>query len=118
MLEEEFIVENRGNFLGIDPYPELDLSIPKLRNKYNNIKWQWRQRVDRAKNGSGLDVEKEAMWFQLLHPILSDSNAELDDISSEARGIRRSFKIKAMEGKRRLPIQDMPITITWLQVRG
>ena len=51
ILEEDFIKENRVNFHGIDPYPELDLSIPKLRNKYNNIKRQWRQRLDRAKMG-------------------------------------------------------------------
>ena len=29
---------------GSEEHPELDLSIPKLRNKYNNIKRKWRQR--------------------------------------------------------------------------
>ena len=66
LLEEEFIKENRLYFdLGEDdPLPELDTSIPKLRNKYNNLKKQWRQRVDRDKTGSGLDLENEAKWFQ------------------------------------------------------
>ena len=61
---------------------ELDISIPKLRNKYNNLKRAWRATVDRAKSGSGLHVEKEPNWFQILHPVLSDTNSNLDDVSS------------------------------------
>ena len=40
VLEEEFTNENREYFdIGDDELvPELDISIPKLRNKYNNLK--------------------------------------------------------------------------------
>ena len=61
VLEEKFAKENRLYFdIGEDSFPELDISVPKLRNKCNNLKKQWRARVDRAKNGSGLHVEREA----------------------------------------------------------
>ena len=86
VLEEEFTKENRLYFdIGDDDsFPELDISVPKLKNKYNNLKKQWRARVDRAKNGSGLHVEREAIWFQILHQVFSDTNATLDDLASEA----------------------------------
>ena len=89
VLEEEFAKENRLYFdIGDDDsFTELDISVPKLRNKYNNLKKQWRARVDRAKNGSGLHVEREALWFQILHPVFSDTNATLDDLTSEALDI-------------------------------
>ena len=37
LLEPEFVEENKKNFEH-ELYSELDVSIPKLRNKYNNFK--------------------------------------------------------------------------------
>ena len=67
---------------GDDSLPELDISIPKLRNKYNNLKKDWRKRVDWAKNGSDLRLKAEAMWFQILQPVMTDAHSTLDDLAS------------------------------------
>ena len=61
---------------------DFDISIAKLRNKYNNLKRAWQATVDRAKCGSGLHIEKASNLFQILHPVLSDTNSSLDDVSS------------------------------------
>ena len=83
LLDEDFMEGNKKNSHGV-AYTEVNTSIVKLPNKHNKPKKQWRQRVDRAKNGTGLDVEKEPKWFQILHQVLSDTNAGLEDISSGA----------------------------------
>ena len=87
LQDETFSNDNRLYFNVGDEnsVPELDISIPKLRNKYNNLKKDWRKRVDRAKNGSGLRVEAEAVWFQILHPVMSDAHSTLDDLASQAQ---------------------------------
>ena len=81
LADSEFVEQNR-EFFPEETAMELDVSIPKLRTKYNNMKKQWRAIVDRAKVGSGLNVEREPKWFQVLHPVLSDTNSNLDDVSS------------------------------------
>ena len=35
-----------------------------------------------AKNGSGLRLEAEAMWFQILQPVMTDAHSTLDDLAS------------------------------------
>ena len=77
LLDPDFIKENQAYADDVDGKP-LDISIPKLRNKYNNLKKAWRVTVDRAKNGSGLHVEREPMWFQILHPVLTDTKSVPD----------------------------------------
>ena len=65
--DPEFVKENElYNNVEVEGKP-LDIEIPKLRNKYNNLKKGWRAMVDRAKNGSGLHVERQPKWFQILH---------------------------------------------------
>ena len=83
LLDDEFIQQNE-EYLPGELNIELDISIPKLRNKYNNLKRNWKQIVDRAKDGSGLHVEREPKWFQILHPVMNDTNTGIDDISSSA----------------------------------
>ena len=86
LQDDEFLKFNQlYSDVGDDsPLSALDISIPKLRNKYNNLKKDWRKRVDRAKNGSGLRVEAEATWFQILHQVMSDAHSTLDDLASQA----------------------------------
>ena len=55
-----------------------------MRNKYNNIKKNWRKNIDRARTGSWLDVKKEPVWFQIMHPVLTDTNTVIDSLSSSA----------------------------------
>ena len=89
-LQKEFRTALLGNDFLEDnwkPIPEatqadLDTSIEKLRNKYNNIQRNWRKNVDRAKTGSGLDVKKEQKWFQIMHPVLTDTNTVFQCIRS------------------------------------
>ena len=81
-LEDPEFIEENNTYFEEAGQKDLDISIEKLRNKYNNLKKSWRQIVDRAKKGSGLHVEREPKWFQILHPVLSDTNSNLDEISS------------------------------------
>ena len=57
-LEDPDFAENNEIYFSEAQNSELDISIPKLRNKYNNLKKSWRTTVDRAKSGSGLHVER------------------------------------------------------------
>ena len=61
---------------------KLDTSADALRSKYKWFKNQWTAKTDRAKNGSGLDPDKEPKWYQLLNPIFSESHAPLNLSSS------------------------------------
>ena len=81
LADPDFIQENK-DFFSEESDIDLEVSIEKLRTKYNNMKKQWRAIVDRAKVGSGLHVEREPKWFQILHPVLSDTNSSLEDITS------------------------------------
>ena len=83
LADPGFVEENKA-FFPEETVTDLEVTIQKLRTKYNNLKKQWRSIVDRAKVGSGLHVEREPKWFQVLHPVLTDanSNSSLEDISS------------------------------------
>ena len=81
LADPEFVKEN-NTYFPEESATDLDTSVQKLRTKYNNLKRVWKLTVDRAKEGSGLDVEREPKWFQVLHPVLIDTNSSLDDISS------------------------------------
>ncbi len=61
---------------------KLDTSVDALRSKYKWLKNQWTAKTDRAKNGSGLDPDKEPKWYQLLNPIFSESHTPLNLSSS------------------------------------
>ena len=68
-FDDPAFVEENSTYFEESQQKELDISIEKLRNKYHNLKKSWRQIVDRAKVGSGLHVEREPKWFQILHPV-------------------------------------------------
>ena len=80
LVEADFVKENI--LYNVVEGKPLDIEIPKLRNKYNNMKKQWRTAVDREKSGSGLHVEREPKWFHILQPVLSYTSSRLDEISS------------------------------------
>ena len=52
LADSEFREENKLHFPE-ESMIDLDISVDKLRIKYNNLKKQWRTIVDRAKVGSG-----------------------------------------------------------------
>ena len=61
----------------VEENSELDISIEKLRNKYN-LKKSWRGIVDRAKVGSSLHVEREPKYsFKIVHVVLNNTNSSL-----------------------------------------
>ena len=68
LADLDFIDENK-EFFSEESDLDLQLSIEKLRTKYNNIKKRWQAIVDRAKVGSGLNVERE--------PLLSHNGKEI-----------------------------------------
>ena len=62
---------------------KLDLDVKKLQTKYNNIKQQWRKIRDKQKmSGSGIAAPKSPDWFQIVNPVLSDTNQLMDNICS------------------------------------
>ena len=87
LADLDFIDENK-EFFSEESDLDLQLSIEKLRTKYNNIKKRWRAIVDRAKVGSGLNVARE--------PLLSHNGKEIYDcfrfyLSSLSHYIDRIF---------------------------
>ena len=61
--------------------------MKKLRVKYNNIKQQWRKLRDRQKHGSGLAPTKYPDWFEIINPVLSDTNQTMDNICSHPKDL-------------------------------
>ena len=62
----------------------LNLDIKKLQMKYNNLKQLWRKLRDKKKNSSCLDGAQDLTWFQILNPVLSDTNEGMDGICSNS----------------------------------
>ena len=77
LVDADFVKENElyNNVEPLDVEP-LNIEISKLRNKYNNLKKQWRTAVDREKSGPGLHVEREPKWFQILQPFFSYTSSD------------------------------------------
>ena len=63
---------------------KLDIGIDKLRVKYKWLKTEWAQKTRRAKNGSGLDPDKEPRWYQILNPVFSETHQPLNLVSRAA----------------------------------
>ena len=61
--------------------------MKKLQVKYNNIKQQWRKLRDRQKHGSGLTPTKYPDWFEIINPVLSDTNQTMDNICSHLKNL-------------------------------
>ena len=60
----------------------MDISIEKLRQNYKWFKTEWANKTNRAKNGSGLDPEKEPHWYQILNPVFAETHKPLNLVSS------------------------------------
>ena len=60
----------------------MDISIEKLRQNYKWFKTEWANKTNRAKNGSGLDPEKELHWYQILYPVFAETHKPLNLVSS------------------------------------
>ena len=69
LLDNDFLEDNR-KLIPEGTQADLDTSIEKLRNKYNNIKNNWRKNFVRARTGSGLDVKKDQSGFKLCIQIM------------------------------------------------
>ena len=63
----------------------MDILIEKLRQKWKWFKKEWTSKTIRAKNGSGLDPEKESHWHQILNPIFPETHKPLNLVSSAAQ---------------------------------
>ena len=62
----------------------MGISIEKLRQKYKRFKTEWINKTNCAKNGSGLDPEKESHWYQILNPVFAETHKPLNLVSSAA----------------------------------
>ena len=86
LKSEDFAGKNEIHFKNKDgtiaQYEPLDTGIDKLRKKYANLKTGWRKITDRAKSGSGLSPKNEPKWYYILNEIFSETNAELDLVTS------------------------------------
>ena len=63
---------------------DLDTSIENWETNRKTLKKNWRKNVDCARTNSGLDVRKELRWFEIVHPVLADTNTVIDILSSSA----------------------------------
>ena len=95
---EEFNETNMCNFSVRKPFTPLIIDIKKLQAKYNNLKSEWRKAIDRKKNGSGKSPENEPTWFNIINPILADSNKGLEDVVSNPS--ETSFVVESVINRR------------------
>ena len=56
----------------------------KQRQKCKWFKTEWANKTNHAKNGSGLDTEKEPHWYQILNPVFAETHKPLNLVSSAA----------------------------------
>ena len=59
--------------------------MKKLQIKYNNIKQQWRKLRDRQKHDSSLAPANYPDWFEIINPLLSDTNQTMVNICSHPK---------------------------------
>ena len=101
LLDNDFLEDNR-KFIPEATQANLDTSIKKLKNLYSNITKNLRKKVYGARTGSGLDVKKEPKWFQITHPVLTDMNAVIDNLSSTALDLsfqEENLSAESFDGK-------------------
>ena len=82
-METEDFQSRNNDYLKSTP-TKLDISIEKLRQKYKWFKTEWTNKTNRAKNGSGVDPEKEPHWYQILNSVFAEINKPLNLESSAA----------------------------------
>ena len=82
METEDFQTRNAELFKGSPT--KFDTSIDKLRQKYKWFKMEWSNKTNRAKNGSGLDPDKEPHWYQISNPVFAETHKPLNLVSSAA----------------------------------
>ena len=59
--------------------------MKKLQIKYNNIKQQWRKLRDRQKHDSSLAPTNYPDWFEIINPLLSDTDQTMVNICSHPK---------------------------------
>ena len=71
----------------------MGISIEKLRQKYKWFKTEWINKTNCAKNGSGLDPEKESHWYQILNPVFAETHKPLNlvSIAAETSFVKENF---------------------------
>jgi hypothetical protein len=79
---EDFRARNAEHFKGVPT--KLDTSVEKLRQKFKWLKMEWANHTQRAKNGSGLEPDKEPHWYQILDPVFSETHKPLNLVSKAA----------------------------------
>ena len=77
--------QSRNNDYFKSTLTKLDILIEKLRQKCKWLKTEWTNKTISAKNGSGLDPEKESHWYQILNPIFPETHKPLNLVSSAAQ---------------------------------
>ena len=86
-FQEERLKSLNGEALKKKKTSELQLDVKNLRVKYNSIKQQWRKLRDRQKHGSGLAPTKYPDWFEIIKPVLSDTNQTKDNNCSHPKDL-------------------------------
>ena len=91
METEDFQSRNNDYFKSTPT--KLDISIEKLRQNYKWFKTEWANKTNRAKNGSGLDPEKELHWYQILNPVFAETHKPLNlvSIAAETSFVKENF---------------------------
>ena len=80
MEEEDFKIRNADNFKG--RVTKLDVSNEKLRQKYKWLRQEWSSKTTRAKNRSGLYLDKEPHWYKVINPVFTETHRPLNLVSS------------------------------------
>ena len=82
-MEKEDTKERNSELLkDIKGTTKLDFSIEKLRQKYKWLKTEWNNKTLRVKNGSGLEPQQEARWYQIINPVFSETHKPIELASS------------------------------------
>ena len=97
-METEDFQSRNNDYLKSTP-TKLDISIEKLRQKYKWFKTECTNKTHHAKNGSGLDPEKEPHWYQILNPVLAETHKPLNLVSSAAETlfVNENFSDSSLE---------------------
>ena len=86
--KEDFIALNETkNFTRkgvVVSYAPLLYDATTLQGKYKDLKTRWRNITTSARRGSGEEGATDATWYQLLNPILSETNGDLSEIINDS----------------------------------
>ena len=84
MEKDDFIEVNEvNNFTRkgvVVTYAHLLYDTTKLQSKYKDLKSKWRNITTSARRGSPEEGATGTTWYQLLNPILSETNADLFEV--------------------------------------